>query len=446
MPTTTRPAQPALPAALASAVDAVATRRRAEVDLLAAAAEWGITHPPAEGVAEFSSLGLEGWVRLAGDGAPVVAEFAPVELAAHLGWSHEAARALIGRALELTVRLPLLWVHVVDGRVDVAVARRIAEVTMVLDAGQAVRVDRQLAAAPRAVSVAMAERLVDAIRIHDDPDLIVGFEEADLAHRHVTLTNDRRHPAATRVEMQLDHQDAAAFDATVSDIAAGLKALGDVDVLDVRRARAVGVMASPQTALDLLDRGIAPERAAPAPVVDLHLHLTDQTLLAAAEGRPGPVEAEGIGVLTTTLLRRWLNHPDTSIRVRPVITLPGSRGPVERRPSPVTLGWTPVDRHDPPETMRTTVILRDAECVFPGCHRSSRHADLDHIDPWLDPVDGGPPGQTHPDNLAPLCRTHHRFKTRCDWTYRREPDGTYTWHPPTGTPITTESPTRRPAH
>ncbi|GAB3266782.1 hypothetical protein GCM10027425_33450 [Alteromonas gracilis] len=441
MPTITRTASPALPAALASAVDAVATRRQAEVDLLAAAAEWGITHPPAEGVAEFSSLGLEGWVRLAGEGAPVVAEFAPVELAAHLGWSHEAARTLIGRALELTMRLPLLWGHVVAGRVHVAVARRIADVTMVLDAGQAVRVDRQLAATPRAVSVAMAERLVDAIRIHDDPDLIVGFEEADLAHRHVTLTNDRRHPAATRVEMQLDHHDAAAFDATVSDIAAGLKALGDVDVLDVRRARAVGVMASPQTALDLLDRGIAPERAAAAPVVDLHLHLTDTTLLAAADGRPGPVEAEGIGVLTATLLRRWLDHPATSIRVRPVITLPG-----DRNPSPATLGWNPVDRHDPPETMRTTVILRDAECVFPGCHRSSRHADLDHIDPWLDPADGGPPGQTHPDNLAPLCRTHHRFKTHTAWTYRREPDGTYTWHPPTGPLIVSQSHTRRPAH
>ncbi|GAB3249427.1 HNH endonuclease signature motif containing protein [Alteromonas gracilis] len=444
--TTPRTVAPALPPALVSAVDAVAARRRAEVDLLAAAAEWGITHPPAEGVAEFSSLGLEGWVRLAGEGAPVVAEFAPVELAAHLGWSHEAARALIGRALELTVRLPLLWSHVVAGRVDVAVARRVAETTMVLDAGQAVRVDRQLAAAPRAVSVAMAERLVDAIRIHDDPDLIVGFEEADLAHRHVTLTHDRHHPAATRIEMQLDHHDAAAFDATVSDIAATLKALGDGDVLDVRRARAVGVMASPQTALDLLDRGVMPDRSSVAPVVDLHLHLTDTTLLEAAHGRPGAVEAESIGVLTTTLLRRWLDHPDTMIRVRPVITLPGSGGPAERRPGPATPGWTPVDRHDPPESMRTTVILRDAECVFPGCHRSSRHADLDHIQPWLDPADGGPPGQTSPHNLAPLCRTHHRFKTHTDWTYRREHDGTYTWQPPHGPPIRAESRGRRPAH
>jgi hypothetical protein len=46
--------------------------------------------------------------------------------------------------------------------------------------------------------------------------------------------------------------------------------------------------------------------------------------------------------------------------------------------------------------------------------------------------DGGPPGQTRPDNLAPLCRTHHRIKTHSAWDYKRLDEGHYTWTSPTG--------------
>ncbi|GAB4000670.1 HNH endonuclease signature motif containing protein [Nocardioides marmoraquaticus] len=91
-----------------------------------------------------------------------------------------------------------------------------------------------------------------------------------------------------------------------------------------------------------------------------------------------------------------------------------------------------VDTHDPPPLMHEHVVLRDAHCVFPGCHRDSRRCDLDHIEPYVPPDDGGPPGQTHPANLAPLCRRHHNAKTHHDWTYRRDRDGTYRWTSPTG--------------
>ena len=77
--------------------------------------------------------------------------------------------------------------------------------------------------------------------------------------------------------------------------------------------------------------------------------------------------------------------------------------------------------------MRDLVILRDPTCVFPHCQRDSRGCDLDHIDPY---DDTGPPGQTRPANLAPLCRRHHRAKTTGRWQYRRLPDGTYDWTGP----------------
>ena len=79
--------------------------------------------------------------------------------------------------------------------------------------------------------------------------------------------------------------------------------------------------------------------------------------------------------------------------------------------------------------MRDLVVLRDQHCVFPWCTRDARSCDLDHIDPY---DETGPPGQTHPDNLAALCRRHHRCKTSGRWRYRRNPDGSYHWTAPTG--------------
>ena len=98
-----------------------------------------------------------------------------------------------------------------------------------------------------------------------------------------------------------------------------------------------------------------------------------------------------------------------------------------------------VDQHDPPAAMRELCLLRDAHCVFPGCRRDSRGCDLDHITAYLPIEDGGPPGQTHPGNLAPLCRTHHRMKTFTTWDYKRLDDGTYVWTSPDRTPVRSAS-------
>jgi len=86
-----------------------------------------------------------------------------------------------------------------------------------------------------------------------------------------------------------------------------------------------------------------------------------------------------------------------------------------------------VDIHDPPQWMRELVILRDRHCVHPNCTVDARACDLDHIVPYLE---DGPAGQTRPENLAPLCRRHHRAKTRGRWRYHRNRDGTYTWTAP----------------
>ena len=77
------------------------------------------------------------------------------------------------------------------------------------------------------------------------------------------------------------------------------------------------------------------------------------------------------------------------------------------------------------------MIVRDGTCVFPWCGRNARHCDLDHVIPYNHdhPEQGGP---TATDNLAPLCRRHHRLKTRGRWRYEMTEPGVFIWTSPLG--------------
>jgi hypothetical protein len=399
------------------AVEAMARRHAADVDLLLAAVEWAETHPaplggPYAGWGEADLYG-EGVIPLAGKGAPLVAEFAPVELAAVLGWSTDAARELMGDGLELKHRLPRLYAHVLAGRARVHLARHIATHTRDLEPVAAAHADRLVSADPQRIGHVRAARLVEEARLYHDPDRGIDDELASLAARKVELLPGAT-PLATDVYMRLDTLDAEAFAAAVSRGAQALKELGDLDPLDVRRARAVGVLSDPQRALDLF-AGRDPGRTPAAASLVLHLDADQLERLAT---QPAVVTVEGghsPGPVLLDVLRSWLT--DSTIVVRPVLDLARNDA---------------VDSHDPPDWMADLVRLRDPMCVFPCCHRPSRACDIDHIEPYVDPDHGGPPGQTHPDKLAPLCRHHHRAKTHGGWRYRRLPDGTYHWTSPTG--------------
>ncbi len=102
--------------------------------------------------------------------------------------------------------------------------------------------------------------------------------------------------------MTLDTPDAELFDQSLSRVAADLRDLGDPESLDVRRARAVGVLADPQYALDLMSgrEGAAPTMRggdSGRGVANLFVHLTPADLeadLAGATGA-GPVRSPSSG-------------------------------------------------------------------------------------------------------------------------------------------------------
>ena len=68
-----------------------------------------------------------------------------------------------------------------------------------------------------------------------------------------------------------------------------------------------------------------------------------------------------------------------------------------------------------PAHLREAVKARDVTCRFPGCHARAEFFDCDHIVPH-------PAGATCSDNLAGLCRRHHRTKTFSAWRVHRDPD------------------------
>ena len=87
--------------------------------------------------------------------------------------------------------------------------------------------------------------------------------------------------------------------------------------------------------------------------------------------------------------------------------------------------------------MRSTGTTRRSGCTpwssfatstacSPAAAPTPRSCDLDHLVPY---AEHGPPGQTHPANLAPLCRRHHNRKTHHGWRYDRTAAG-YAWTSP----------------
>src|SRR5690606_26585086 len=134
------------------------------------------------------------------------------------------------------------------------------------------------------------------------------------------------------------------------------------------RATALGILADPHAAAELLDTTqLRPTKPA---TIYLHLEADDlATFLAMTGTGDGDGESgvdhgarlERYGPTTLALAERWLQRRD--IKLTPVINMSNDHA---------------VDAHDPPPPMAEQVTLRDATCTVPGCPRTARAADKDH--------------------------------------------------------------------
>ncbi len=383
---------------------------------------------------EAGELGTEGIVRLLGEGAFSVREFAVTDLAVTLELSEHSARAYVAQAVELRDRLPRLWAQVMDGRCPVWKARRVAEQTIPLKAATARFVDAQLAEFAHRISLARITKAVEAAIIRHQPEVAEKKAADATEHRGVWLEADTLE-GLTDLRATLDSPDAHAFNRALDETATTLGALGDGSPRDVRRARAVGVLADPQYALDLhttataapVDGNPKVTRTKASPVFHLHLHADGDRSVFGPVAR---VHAVGLsswrpGPLPTAVVERWLQGltPGAHLTTVAVVDLAEQ---------------VAVDAYEHPAALQRQVAERDHTCAFPWCGRSNPTYDLDHIEPYVDPDEGGPPGQTSTSNTARLCRYHHRVKTHGAWHYRRTGPTAVTWTSPQGRTYTVD--------
>ena len=241
-------------AVLAAARGFRAEANAAEAGVLASAVEWAHLHLVDE-VDQAATWLVEGGrhtgVPIAGEGAPLVAEFAVTELATALGLSTESGRTLLAHALELCHRLPRTWARVQAGELAPWRARRIAEETLTLSVEAASFVDAQVAPFAHKTGPAQTQRLIDAAIARFMPEHAAQLRDRAAEQRYFSIEHQHvSFAGTTRVHGELDLADALDLEDALRATAAELAALGNTESLDVRRSLALGMLARGQQALE----------------------------------------------------------------------------------------------------------------------------------------------------------------------------------------------------
>lgn len=434
-------------------------RLEAEAAEFRLAAHWAVLHN-GDAVDGGRRLlpGMERSKPVGGDGTPPVREFAAAELAATLGMSPAAGRCLIRDALDVRHRHPRLWTAVMAGQARVWQARQVAQAChragLTLD--QAHRVDAEttplLASLPWTRFTSVLEGRIVAV----DPVAADARRRAAEAARFVATGKSNEYGLKTLIA-KASAGDVVWLDAMCDRIAAMLAALGDDDPRQVRRSKALGLLGHPVKVLALFadydaavrdgrvdpvdtpttdphepdDTGKTPAPAGdPTPFVKLDLdrldwrrllpnitlyvHMSEENLTRDAHG---VARIEGLGPVTLEQVREFLRDSRQPITVKRVIDLADNH---------------PADAYETPPATAEALHLRTPADVFPYGVNLGRGMDRDHVEPYRPPDDGGPPGQTHLDNLAPMIRFHHRIKTHGRWQLRQPESNVYLWRSPHG--------------
>jgi hypothetical protein len=375
-----------------------------ECKLVQLAAHWAdLHHPDGQAPAEKTLPGAEQGRQLGGDGTPEVLEFAAAELGAAMEIGMGSARALMADALDLRHRLPELWQLIVAGEVPAWKARKVAQATRHLSRSAALHVDAAVGRGITSLPWGRCETLLAAKIIEADPK--AAEEQAKMweAERFVRACRSNQTGLKLLIA-KANAGDVIWFMATVNRIAEILRLQGDMESADLRRSKAIGILAQPALALQLLwefrnqqhpaaepqhfDEPIHNESSAPfdhssdastedlietaaaetsqaaelesagrglitrpagvdvrklRPKVMLHIHLSHEALLAADLLGGGVARVEGVGPLTLGQLRRFLGDTGCDIRVQPVI---------DPQDTP------PVDGYEIPRRIREAMFLR----------------------------------------------------------------------------------------
>jgi hypothetical protein len=355
-------------------------------------------------------------VRYGGVGTERVAEFAAAELGARLGVSAWSAHSLMADALDLLIRLPRLWARVEALEVKASYARFVARRTRDLTLEQAAYVDARVAeAADGRIPWSRFEALVAGAIVASDPEATAAREDAAAREqfaRPTRSTDDGMRGFYVRAPFAV----IARLDATVQHLADQLAAGGDTDDNDVRRVKAVLLLANPAAAVELLtagrERQAEPEWSTLLPAVQVFVHV-----YLGSRGTPseGVARVEDVGPVTESYLRHHLSDR-ARVTVSPVIDIAGQ---------------APIDGYEIPDRHRQAVHLMCPADTFPFAPNTSRGKQIDHTQAYRPGAARGA-GQSRIGNYGPMTTFHHRVKTHSAWDVQQPYPGVYVWRDPHG--------------
>jgi hypothetical protein len=330
------------------------------------------------------------------------------EVAACLGWGMGRAGQVASSAVFGPHRLPSLVEQARVGRISAEhVSIAVTETNPVSDE-MAQEVDRRLA--ERAADVELPRWRTVVRRCVRQVDPATAEERRERAEAQRCVRFEALDDGTTSLWAILPSLDAARLSAALDAAARSRRAAGDERTLDQLRA-------------DLLSS--ATVDGGSTAVAEVQVMVPASTLLGMSD-EPAFGVAPLIGRFELTAEQARQIARDATWRAIAVDPFDGTVRGVGTR------------TYRPGVVLARHVQVRDQQCRYPGCTRAATGCDLDHTVPY---DDGGP---TSADNLAALCRRHHRLKHHGDAVdppvLKQGNNGRLHWRLPTGHTYDTRPP------
>ena len=311
----------------------------------------------------------------------------------------------LGLAEALVHELPHTLAALEAGEITEWRATLIVRETACLTIESRRQVDAELANRPGGLgALGDCEVVKEAKRISYrlDPHAVTKRASKAANDRHVTL---RPAPdTMTWLGALLPAREGVAAYAALSKAADTARATGD------ERSRG-------QLMADTLVERLTGQAAADAVPVEVHLVMTDQTLLA---GDSEPADLDGVGPIPAPMARNWLRGDDTDpdneakVWLRRLFTSPSSGQLVAMESR----------RRCFDGQLRRFIITADRTCRTPWCDAPIRH--IDH------PMRAGDGGPTSADNAQGLCEACNYARESVGWRTIRHPNRAIDTVTPTG--------------
>ena len=329
-------------------------------------------------------------------------EFAEMELACALTWTHNAAGKQLWFAMDLLNRLPAVHAALLAGWIDQPKAWIFSDVLMPVDDADEARRIADLVL-PEATDLTTAEiaRKLRRLIAQVDPEAARRRAERSKEGRRVEAGTDTAGTGWVNA-FGLPVQRVAAAMERLDALARAARNHGDHRSIDQLRA---------DTFLDLLEgRYTGPTPIMRKGVVELTVPLTT---LMGLDDLPG--DLAGWGPVCADIARQTAAQQHTDGDAQWRFSVHDEHGNL------VAHGLT---KRRPPAKLAAFIRADTTRCIAPGCHRPATHCELDHR---IRRADGG---LTHEGNLEPLCPRHHDCKDEGGWHYLEIRHNVYLWISP----------------